>query len=383
MLLDNDGALPLDPASLSTVAVIGPAADDPRLLEGDYHYPAHLEIIYGDRDARRGTDLLPAAGGAFAPGPYLPDIVTPLAGLRAALAEGVEVRHAAGCAITDGQRIATPGPTQIPTPRSPRPCRWPAAPTWPWSAWAVARGSHPRPPSARPAMPPTWTSPAASWSCSQRGGRHRHPDDRGDLLGTGPHPGGGRGDGRRHAARLGPGHRGRHGHRPGPARETALRRAACRSACPGPWGRCRCTTLHRAGGGRSQFWGDYTDSAVHPAAPVRLRTVHHGVRRTPTAHHRRLHHRDDDGGGDGHQHRDRARHRGGAALRPRRDRLGGAPRAPAGGLHPSAARTRRGPYRHLRPAPVQARLLRRGLPVRLRTGRRSTWSSAAGPAPPH
>ncbi|MFV0315647.1 MAG: glycoside hydrolase family 3 N-terminal domain-containing protein [Microthrixaceae bacterium] len=97
VLVDNDGVLPIDAAGLGTVAVIGPAADDPRLLEGDYHYPAHLEIVYDDSS---GVDLLPAAGGAFAPGPYYPPIVTPLAGLRTALGDGVEVAHERGCGIT-------------------------------------------------------------------------------------------------------------------------------------------------------------------------------------------------------------------------------------------------------------------------------------------
>jgi beta-glucosidase len=105
LLTNADGALPLDPSRLGRVAVIGPAADDPRLLEGDYHYPAHLEIIYGGASGGEGGELLPQAGGAFAPGPYLPDIVTPLAGLRAALLGiDVEVVHEAGCAVTGHDR---------------------------------------------------------------------------------------------------------------------------------------------------------------------------------------------------------------------------------------------------------------------------------------
>lgn len=122
VLLDNDGILPIDHQDLpagATVAVIGPAADDPRLVEGDYHYPAHLEIIYGDGDLSAsdgGADLLPQAGGAFAPGPYYPEIVTPLAGIRAVLGadrpaattgttdtagRAPEVLHARGCAVSD------------------------------------------------------------------------------------------------------------------------------------------------------------------------------------------------------------------------------------------------------------------------------------------
>jgi beta-glucosidase len=106
LLDDTDGLLPLDRTALRRIAVIGPAADDPRLLEGDYHYPAHLEIIYGEHDRTTGSaDLLPQAGGAFEPGPYLPDIVTPLAGLRAAvLGSDTEVVHAPGCEVTGDDR---------------------------------------------------------------------------------------------------------------------------------------------------------------------------------------------------------------------------------------------------------------------------------------
>jgi beta-glucosidase len=108
ILVDNDGTVPLavGPGSeVRSIAVIGPAADDPRLLEGDYHYPAHLEIIYGGATALAGAELLPQAGGAFAPGPYLPDIVTPLAGLRNAARDlGVDVVHQRGCEITGPDR---------------------------------------------------------------------------------------------------------------------------------------------------------------------------------------------------------------------------------------------------------------------------------------
>lgn len=109
ILLKNDGVLPLSP-SIATLAVIGPHADDPRLLQGDYHYPAHLEIIYQNRSAEmleamealgmdQGVDQLPEAGGTFSPGPHFTPHVTPLDGLRAALPH-TEIIHAAGCADT-------------------------------------------------------------------------------------------------------------------------------------------------------------------------------------------------------------------------------------------------------------------------------------------
>jgi beta-glucosidase len=109
ILLQNDGVLPLAP-TLRRVALIGPGADDQRLLQGDYHYPAHLEMIYqtGDQDTPLENigegDLLPRAGGAYAPGPYYTPHVTPLAGLRAALGPSVEVSYAKGCEVLGDDR---------------------------------------------------------------------------------------------------------------------------------------------------------------------------------------------------------------------------------------------------------------------------------------
>ncbi len=110
ILLKNDGILPL--ASPTSVAVIGPHADDQRLLQGDYHYPAHLEIVYlrtGLNEAMEAlgvdsnADQLPEAGGAFQPGPYYTDHITPLAGLRDALPDAA-ITHAQGCADTGDDR---------------------------------------------------------------------------------------------------------------------------------------------------------------------------------------------------------------------------------------------------------------------------------------
>ena len=106
-LLKNDGVLPLDPAALTRVAVVGPHADDRRLLQGDYHYPAHLEIIYARSDAEAATlgagpAGLPGQAGSFRPGPYFTEHVTPYEGLRAAL-PGAEVVHARGCRVSDAE----------------------------------------------------------------------------------------------------------------------------------------------------------------------------------------------------------------------------------------------------------------------------------------
>ncbi len=109
VLLKNEGALlPLDPA-IGSLAVLGPCADDPRLLLGDYHYPAHVEMTYR-RDELAKTmrelgvedDIMPrGAASAFRTGPYYVEMVTPLAGLRAAVSEQTELRVARGCALSD------------------------------------------------------------------------------------------------------------------------------------------------------------------------------------------------------------------------------------------------------------------------------------------
>jgi beta-glucosidase len=95
VLLENDGVLPL--AAGARVAVLGPAADDVRRLQGDYHYPAHIEIVYEgahasglpmDHDASDPLALSSLAPDSLAPGPFFTPHVTPLEGLRAA---GVDV----------------------------------------------------------------------------------------------------------------------------------------------------------------------------------------------------------------------------------------------------------------------------------------------------
>jgi beta-glucosidase len=91
VVVTNRGALPIA-TGVHTMAVIGPTADDQRLLQGDYHYPAHLEIL------GQGGHL-PEAGAAFAPGAYYTPHITPLAGIHARAGDAKRVLHAPGCAI--------------------------------------------------------------------------------------------------------------------------------------------------------------------------------------------------------------------------------------------------------------------------------------------
>ncbi|HWM18574.1 MAG TPA: glycoside hydrolase family 3 N-terminal domain-containing protein, partial [Ilumatobacteraceae bacterium] len=51
VLLRNDGTLPIAPTTTATIAVIGPNADDPRNLFGDYSYAAHVESLLETRDS--------------------------------------------------------------------------------------------------------------------------------------------------------------------------------------------------------------------------------------------------------------------------------------------------------------------------------------------
>jgi beta-glucosidase len=151
VLLTNDGVLPLS-RSIRTLAVIGPAADDRRLLQGDYHYPAHQQVLLdpagafaggeplGDPTAREGGSpighssaaepgaavrpvlegepepavgfsglmQLPSGNGAFKPGPYYTDHVTPLRGLRDALGPASAIMHERGCDLTGDDRSGFP-----------------------------------------------------------------------------------------------------------------------------------------------------------------------------------------------------------------------------------------------------------------------------------
>jgi beta-glucosidase-like glycosyl hydrolase len=104
ILLSNDGVLPLAP-TVKRLAVIGPGADDERLLQGDYHYPAHLELIYAAPQNVEAEGLMvPQARGGYAPGPYFTPHVTPLVGLRAALGKDVEVSYTRGCEVLGDDR---------------------------------------------------------------------------------------------------------------------------------------------------------------------------------------------------------------------------------------------------------------------------------------
>jgi beta-glucosidase len=149
VMLSNNGVLPLRPG-LGVVAVIGPAADDRRLLQGDYHYPAHQELLLepaeahahnghsngdsnkagnsaggGDGGAKDGAPkdgvadgsepqefsefiVLPSGLGTFRPGAYFTEHVTPLEGLRTALGPRARIVYERGCEVRGDDRGGLP-----------------------------------------------------------------------------------------------------------------------------------------------------------------------------------------------------------------------------------------------------------------------------------
>jgi beta-glucosidase len=111
VLLENrDDLLPLD-AGIESLAVIGPCADDVRLLQGDYSYPAHVELIY-KRPAAVGSEASGIAPHsdqvAFAPGPYYRPMVSILEGIRSAVGPATEVHAARGCEISGDDESEIP-----------------------------------------------------------------------------------------------------------------------------------------------------------------------------------------------------------------------------------------------------------------------------------
>ncbi len=99
VLLKNEGDLLPLARNVGRLAILGPCADDERVLQGDYHYPTHLEIIYRSSDQDAGAILPRPEEVSFGAGPFFPPTVTPLDGIRASVSGDTEVVYARGCGI--------------------------------------------------------------------------------------------------------------------------------------------------------------------------------------------------------------------------------------------------------------------------------------------
>ncbi|SFO16534.1 beta-glucosidase [Cohaesibacter marisflavi] len=86
VIVSNDGILPL--SGQKKIAVIGPTADDPLALLGDYSFPVHL--IHNDEEEEIGN------------------VITPLAGLKELIGDKVEITYARGCNILDERKAGAP-----------------------------------------------------------------------------------------------------------------------------------------------------------------------------------------------------------------------------------------------------------------------------------
>ena len=97
LLKNENNLLPLDKA-VGSLAVIGPSADSIRLLQGDYHYPAHLEMTLGDlaEDCAGANRVL------------FPRMATVLDAIRATISPNCIVHVARGCDILDGSTQGFP-----------------------------------------------------------------------------------------------------------------------------------------------------------------------------------------------------------------------------------------------------------------------------------
>jgi beta-glucosidase len=95
LLKNDDDLLPLD-KQLTSIAVIGPSADSVRLLQGDYHYPTHLEMMFGEINE---GDRAPRPEGRINLAQYFVRTVTVLDGIRAKVSPQTTIYPVPGCDI--------------------------------------------------------------------------------------------------------------------------------------------------------------------------------------------------------------------------------------------------------------------------------------------
>src|SRR5262245_51417912 len=101
VMLRNEGRLLPLRKDLRRLAVIGPSAASIRVLQGDYHYPAHLEIVFGAIDEHAHAPAAGRRGRHVNLAEHFPPMVSLLDGIRAAVSRATEVLVARGCDLTD------------------------------------------------------------------------------------------------------------------------------------------------------------------------------------------------------------------------------------------------------------------------------------------
>ena len=103
VLLKNEGGLLPLSKDAGRIAVIGPSADGIRVLQGDYHHPTHLELVFGltAEPAHAPAPGLARGRRAVDLSEHFPPMVSLLDGIRAKVSAGTEILEARGCELTD------------------------------------------------------------------------------------------------------------------------------------------------------------------------------------------------------------------------------------------------------------------------------------------
>lgn len=103
VLLKNDNLLPLSP-DIGSVAVIGPSANSIRLLQGDYHYPTHMEGFFEAQNADLAVPTPHEMQGFDDFEAHFPPSVSVLNGIKAQVCSETRIHYAKGCGIVGDDR---------------------------------------------------------------------------------------------------------------------------------------------------------------------------------------------------------------------------------------------------------------------------------------
>ncbi|MEZ4666419.1 MAG: glycoside hydrolase family 3 N-terminal domain-containing protein [Anaerolineae bacterium] len=103
VLLKNENALLPLSQQLKSIAIIGPSADSVRLLQGDYHYPSHLEGIF-DPDVSLGAPVSTEKAKKIDWSGHFPKSTTVLHGIQMAVGRNTVIHYEKGCETTGQDR---------------------------------------------------------------------------------------------------------------------------------------------------------------------------------------------------------------------------------------------------------------------------------------